>query len=42
MLIKDKRMKSFSILSAGQYAIDVNVILLSLHQYIWFMERYFD
>ena len=30
MLIKDKRMKSFSILSAGQYAFDVNLILLSL------------
>jgi len=30
MLIKDKRMKSFSILSAGQYAFDVTVILLSI------------
>jgi len=30
MLIKDKRMRSFSILSAGQYAFDVNLILLSL------------
>jgi len=30
MLIKDKRMKSFSILSTGQYAFDVNVIVLSL------------
>jgi hypothetical protein len=30
MLIKDKRMKSFSMLSAGQYAFDVNVIPLSL------------
>jgi len=30
MLIKDKTMKSFSFLSAGQYTFDVNVILLSL------------
>jgi hypothetical protein len=30
MLIKDKRMKSFSVLSARQYAFDVNLILLSL------------
>ena len=30
MLIEDKMIKSFSILSAGQYVFDVNVILISL------------